>query len=482
MALETVMGNGSKSPAVHSSERDSSPKPLSTKVLPLSKPDGREGSGLGPSVQLPSVEIDFADLKDGSLVDLVEDPENPMRTLLAVWKDGDISYHEKLEHGGLVLLPLPRSGQILKHVRLPRDVRPYESAPSLLLEVMKLISQCVELNENYVFLLASFVFSTWLVDRLPIAPYVSVVGLPQSGKTTLLQVLSLVCRRPLLTADVSSAAFYSACEQLTPTLLIDEAGTHEDKRALRHLLRMGTTRDVVAVRRNQVYRAYGAKVISWLEPPDDPALNSRCLLIPMTESNNPNLVRPTDSHLEARAAELQSQLLQFRFKEYRKIEIPAIPKADGMRPRLRDLWECLAAPFADYTEICEDLCGFVRLQAWFVDEPLSPSQGAVLAALFSAIHQQPYAGLVLVQDLTTSVNNNLKEVGERFRLQPRCVGAIITAFGFSERQRTNRGWNVLLRRTDQERIHRMASRHGLDYLRCEYLRVSRLECPLCRQM
>ena len=33
------------------------------------------------------VETDFAELKDGTLVDLVQDPENPDCTLLAVWKD-----------------------------------------------------------------------------------------------------------------------------------------------------------------------------------------------------------------------------------------------------------------------------------------------------------------------------------------------------------------------------------------------------------
>lgn len=41
----------------------------------------------------------------------------------------------------------------------------------------------------------------------------------------MLKILRLLCRRSLLTADVSSAAFYRACGRLIPTLLIDETAT-----------------------------------------------------------------------------------------------------------------------------------------------------------------------------------------------------------------------------------------------------------------
>ena len=71
-------------------------------------------------------------------------------------------------------------------------------------------------------LIAAFVVSTWFIEDLAVAPYLALVGPPRSGKTTLLQVLNLVCRRPLLTADITSAAFYEVYEKLTPTLLVDE--------------------------------------------------------------------------------------------------------------------------------------------------------------------------------------------------------------------------------------------------------------------
>jgi hypothetical protein len=146
---------------------------------------------------------------------------------------------------------------------------PYGYVQELLRRLESLISQCAAVDEKYVRVLADFVLSTWFVDRLEVAPYLSVVGLPQSGKTTLLRALSLVCRRPLLIADITSASFYQACTRFVPTILIDETGSIRSNRTLRHMLRSGTTRDVLAVRKNRTFHCYGAKVISWLEPPND---------------------------------------------------------------------------------------------------------------------------------------------------------------------------------------------------------------------
>src|SRR5260370_9991523 len=124
-----------------------------------------------------------------------------------------------------------------------------------------LVLECVAVDEKDLHVLADFVLSTWFVDRLDVAPYLSVVGLPQSGKTTLLKVLSLVCRRSLLIADISSASFYEACARFMPTMLIDETGSIRSNRTLRHMLRSGTTRDVLAVRNDRVFHCYGPKVI-----------------------------------------------------------------------------------------------------------------------------------------------------------------------------------------------------------------------------
>jgi hypothetical protein len=427
-----------------------------------------------------STAIEFSELKDGSLVDLVEDPDNPYRTILAVWKDGKTTYHSQLERDGAVLIPLARNGEVFRHVRLAHSTEPYESVRSLLSSLIGLIIKCVDIKVEYLAALVHFVLFTWIADRLPVAPYLSIVGLPQSGKTTLLRVLSLVCRRPLLTADITSAAFYEACSQLNPTLLIDESGTSGDNRALRQLLRMGTTRDVLVMRKTRIFHAYGPKVICWREPPDDPALSSRCIEIQMVESDKTNVYGVNDPRVKEFAAKLQAQLLQFRFENYRKISIPVITEIERLKPRSREMLMSLAAPCAGDMETCLPLIQFFKEREVFIREPLPPPENAVVTALFSQIHQEAYNGALVINDLATKVNRILETSGERFRLSPRKAGAVLATLGLGWKKRTNIGWTILLDRADQVRVHKLVDRHGMDLNIERSFKVYLRDCPLCK--
>ncbi len=423
-------------------------------------------------------EIDFAELKDGTLVELVEDSKDAGRACLAVWKAGEVRFVSRLKQDGQVFVPLSRKNEVLRHLRLPSALLPYVSVQALLLHLESLISQCVAVDEKYVHVLADFVLSTWFVDRLDVAPYLSVIGLPQSGKTTLLKVLSLVCRRPLFIADVTSASFYQACTRFMPTLLIDETGSIRSNRTLRHILRTGTTR-VAAVRRNRTFHSYGAKVISWLEPPDDTALNSRCILIPMSESKSSTLVGADEPKVQQMAANLQAQLLRFRLENYETVKPAAVPGDEVLRPRTRDLLRALSAGHAQDAERCQGLLKFFESGEAVPLEPLSPEHNAVLRALFAIIHPDKFSQ-ILVGDLTNNVNCFLRAAGERLRLLPRKVGSVLTSLGFANRTRTNSGWVLYLSQQDAEKLHQLAACYGIDGFKNRFLSMSPEDCALCR--
>jgi len=424
-------------------------------------------------------EIDFAELKDGTLVELVEDSKNPGRTCFAVWKDGEVRFVDRLDQDGQVLVPLSRKNEVLVRLRLPSAVSPYESAQLLLRGLESLVSQCIAVDEQYVPVLADFVLSTWFVDRFSVAPYLSVVGLPQSGKTTLLKVLSLVCRRSLLIADISSASFYQACTRFMPTMLIDETGSIRSNRTLRHILRAGTTRGASAVRKDRVFHSYGAKVISWLEPPDDTALNSRCILIPMFESKSTALVRADEPKVQQMAADLQAQLLSFRLGNYKAVKPTAVAGDEVLRPRTRDLLRALAAAHAD-VQRSQGLLRFFESGQGVQQEALDPEHNAVLRALFSMVHLREDFTSIWVSDLTQQVNTFLELEGEKLRLQPRKVGAVLTSLGFSSRTRTNSGWVLSLTRRDAEKLHQLAASYGVDRAGRSFRGISPDKCTLCR--
>jgi hypothetical protein len=63
-----------------------------------------------------------------------------------------------------------------------------------------------------------------------------------------------------LTSDITSASFYEVCKRATPAILIDETATASDRRALFHLLRAGSTKGSVVIRKNKANNACGPKV------------------------------------------------------------------------------------------------------------------------------------------------------------------------------------------------------------------------------
>jgi hypothetical protein len=436
-----------------------------TRFSPSSSPDAVPMNS--PDVaslpsRLPEQEIDFAELEDGTLVEMIQDPNNSTRSLFAVCKNGTVENAATVECEDRVLVPVPRDEGIPKHVRLPRGSEPYKSPTMLVGGIASLIGACVDIGMYDVMLVAAFVLSTWFVESLPIAPYLALVGLPRSGKTTLLQVLNLVCRRPLLTADITSAAFYEVYEKMRPTLLIDETLTTRNRRELFHLLKIGSTRGSVTLRKGRSVNPFGPKVISCTELPNDAALNSRCVIIPMQETHQTNLAKVTDKKILDIADVLQKQLMRYRLESYKSLKLPKVEGDERLYSRTRDLYQALALPLGSNAELCAFLVSCFENQQEIVREPLAPALAAVLRVLYGRIHLRPKDGQWANKELTLSANFALESLQETFRLNAHDVGRALTSLGFTSRKRTNAGFILYLDLRTRKRIHKMAHDYRID--------------------
>lgn len=104
---------------------------------------------------------------------------------------------------------------------------------------------------------------------------------------------------------------------------------------------------------------------------------------------------------------------------------------------------------------------------------------------FSSRFFQPYMSLkdfssIWIGGLTQNVNFFLELAGEKLRLKPRKVGAVLTSLGFSSRTRTNSGWVISLNRRDAEKLHQLAASYGIDGIRDGFQSIPLDECSLCR--
>jgi hypothetical protein len=385
------------------------------------------------------------------------------------------------DHGDGVVCP-PEEDQFTINTRFASTLKKYDSVSALLQSLEDFVSQCLDLSDSDRFLLACFALRSWVAESLPIAPYLALSGLPQSGKSTALKVLHCICYQALITSDITRNAFYEVYTALKPTILIDEVGGADGTRALFHLLRLGTNRGTVNFRGKAAYSTFGPKAFAWSLIPDDDALASRCVNITMVESPRTDLRRVTDPEIARNADELQCQLLAFRLDHRRKLQLPRLPAADTLCARDRDLYEALALAISADIAACQRLAEyFIKRQENLDRHPLPARETAIIDTLFEQIHTPRNNFYFTIRDLTTEANATLQKSGERLRLSCRAVGAGLTTLGFANRKRTQSGFVVEFDRNNRRRIHELMARYSLDGPAAHLPSGVTVPCEFCEQ-
>jgi hypothetical protein len=207
--------------------------------------------------------IDFRAFSDGTLVDLIRDP-NDLQPRLLIWKNGKTAIQHDFRHADCSFAPPDIDSSLMGAMRLPTAISRNATLHDLLQETQKCISTYVDLQPQYMRLVSNFVLYTWLADRLTVAPYLWITGPCSAGKTKLLRLMHCLCRRAVLVSDISPASFYLLPNAITPTLLIDEfePGKGGRSRELEPYLRCGSTQDGRAMRGGKLYDTFCPKVIS----------------------------------------------------------------------------------------------------------------------------------------------------------------------------------------------------------------------------
>ena len=120
--------------------------------------------------------------------------------------------------------------------------------------VAAFVRRFVVLNDQQVAAIALWAFHTHALDSTDTTPYLAITSAEKrSGKTLLLEVLSLIVKQPLPTANISDAALFRAIAKLGPTILLDEIDAvfgpkARDREDLRGMLNAGYRRGAVAWR------------------------------------------------------------------------------------------------------------------------------------------------------------------------------------------------------------------------------------------
>jgi hypothetical protein len=197
---------------------------------------------------------------------------------------------------------------------------------------------------------------------------------------------------------------------------MDETSGVDAPIALRRLLRVGNTPGSMVLRHKQAWNVFGAKVVCWRELPDDAALNSRCIILPMQGVNDPALRLPDDPEIVSAAAALQSQLLYYRLANYDKVNARTVELHESLPPRKRELYFALATPCVADKDSRHFLLNYFRDRHShaYSDDSLSAAEYSVLFALFHVAHLPEHRGHPLTKEIAARANRHLHEEREHF--------------------------------------------------------------------
>jgi hypothetical protein len=223
-------------------------------------------------------------------------------------------------------------------------------------DVVHFLRRFVVLSEPQLAAIALFVMHTHATEAADCTPYLHVRSAEKrSGKTRLLEVLELLVREPMPTANISDAALFRAIAQLTPTLLLDEVDAiygpkARDREDLRGMLNAGYRRGAVARRMGgkrmtelEAFPVFCAKAFAGIgELPDTIADRAIRIRLERRTRDEP-IERFRRRDVAPEAASLRDSLADWcepQIDELRRIR-PHLP--DELDDRAQDCWEPLLA-------------------------------------------------------------------------------------------------------------------------------------------
>jgi hypothetical protein len=233
---------------------------------------------------------------------------------------------------------------------------PEVDGAQLLDEIVLYTRRFVVMSTHQLVAVALFVVHTHALDAADTTPYIAATSAEKrSGKTRLLEVLELVVRKPLPTANISDAALFRTVAEFRPTLLFDEVDAifgakARDREDLRGMLNAGYRRGASVYRMGggnntelQKFPVFCSKVFAGIgRLPDTVADRSIPIRLERRTSDEP-IERFRRREVSASAEQLRERIEHWAAAHIDELSAARPPLPDELDDRAQDVWEPLLA-------------------------------------------------------------------------------------------------------------------------------------------
>jgi hypothetical protein len=365
--------------------------------------------------------------------------------------------------------PAKFSRMIRRVVKFPTKAIPFGSTTRLFAAIQQLFTGHGFLEEVAA-AAAYFIFATWCIEALPMAPCLVITG-PWLEASLLLQLLRCLVRRSLLLGEVTRHGLRSLPMELRPTLLINAGQIGS---ATMELLRSSNLRNTFFPSKDGVMDLFCAKAVYCGVTGGSAILGESALDINLLPSQG-RLSILDGKFGDQLADEFQSKLLAYRshnFLEVRgsRFDLPEFTSATRILARV------FGAPIVDAPAL---QAGLTRLLRDHEEKKLETSwtdlRRIVLEAILHHCHQE-CGEKVYVGGISKTVNGILKGRGESVQREAREIGPVLRGLGLITK-RDSAGLAILLDSTLCRGIHQLAHGYGL-----LAIRKREAGCPQCHTL
>lgn len=410
---------------------------------------------------------------DGTAIELMR-KANDQSVVLLRWKDENFEIADRVEYSGTTYAPASIAPSILRALRLPARVGPPETTETLFSDLHAFCTSHSGQLDSCVTPLVFAVFASWLSPVLPIAPIVSIFAPSSSPKTRILQLLRMVCRRPLCIVGLTRSDMRRLPWSLGPTLLLDEP---DSKSAMQTILRSSSERGMNVAAGDGFVDPFGPKIIVSSRPQYDASLDADVLRVALTPiSGN---VPPLEKQEEEEVAEkFQARFLGYFLRNFSRVQVPSFDVSE------------LALPVQIIAQtLGSAVVGSAKLQAGILpmltvhDEEIRAARACsldsvVLESILFFIHRGDWSK-VRTQNLAEKVTEIYKGRGsDRTDVSAESVGWAVKRLGIPSGRINKAGNGLELTNAVSRLVHRLALSYGVRAMQSGF----RQGCRYCEEL
>lgn len=163
---------------------------------------------------------------------------------------------------------------------------------ALLRDIIRRIRRHVICSADDALVIALWIVFSWIHEEVAThSPILLVTSAePESGKTTLLSIVSYLAPRAIASVEISGAALYRSIQLWRPSFIVDEfdsvlSGTDDDKQTLRSIINSGHVRGQGVIRcegddkRPERFETFAPKALGMIGKKLPPATLGRCIIV-----------------------------------------------------------------------------------------------------------------------------------------------------------------------------------------------------------